>query len=810
MKLDSKKSKAAVKNSAVKQKKVKAKTANSAKAPKVKKTLNTKKAQKVNNKPKVKGKKKLSTKLILIPVFVVGFVSVISSGLSLKNLSKVNDAASQIVDTSMVGTEMLNDIEMETVNIHTLALAHIISTDLSSMIDIVSEVRNHEEKLKQLLDDYNPYVTLETKRNYRIICENYTSLVKECGNVMAYSAAGKNEEAYKTANGSIAKYSNNIEKAISSMREHVNSVTQEERKSLESTYRASVVTCTFTIAISIIALLFVVFAVVTMVIKPLLRTQKEINGIIVNIDNKKGDLTQRVTPINNAEVDAVGKGINVFMTKLQAIFKAVVTNSARMERVVDDVRQSVQTSNSSVSDLSALTEELSATMQDISENASVINTNTDNVAKEVELIAEKTDELTGYTKDMKAHAQSMESVARTNMESTDRKVSEILEVLQKAIEDSNSVKQVNSLTNDILNIASQTNLLALNASIEAARAGEAGRGFAVVASEISQLAAASQEAANNIQRINAVVTNSARMERVVDDVRQSVQTSNSSVSDLSALTEELSATMQDISENASVINTNTDNVAKEVELIAEKTDELTGYTKDMKAHAQSMESVARTNMESTDRKVSEILEVLQKAIEDSNSVKQVNSLTNDILNIASQTNLLALNASIEAARAGEAGRGFAVVASEISQLAAASQEAANNIQRINAVVTNSVNNLSDNANGLVSYINDSILPEFERFVESGVEYNDKASFIEGTMTDFKEKTDSLKQSMLEISSSINTISHAINEGVNGVVSAADSTQLIVEDMDNISHKMDENYEIADSLKKETSIFIKLD
>ena len=49
-----------------------------------------------------------------------------------------------------------------------------------------------------------------------------------------------------------------------------------------------------------------------------------------------------------------------------------------------------------------------------------------------------------------------------------------------------------------------------------------------------------------------------------------------------------------------------------------------------------------------------------------------------------------------------------------------------------------------------------------------------------------------------------------NEGVNGVVSAADSTQLIVEDMDNISHKMDENYEIADSLKKETSIFIKLD
>lgn len=606
---------------------------NVAKSNKNSKKVIAKKAvnKKTTNKKAVgqKGRKKLSTKMILIPVFVVGFVSVISSVWSLRNLSKVNSAASQIVDNSMVGTQILNNIELETLDLHTLALSHIASTKLSSMIDIASDVHTHEDSMKKLLDEYAPYVNLETKRNYSIVCDNYTSLVEECGNVMAFSAAGKSVEAYSVANGSIAKYTNNIEKALSQMRDKVTEKTKNERQGLESTYRTSVVTCVITIIVSVAALLAVVISVISMVIKPLSKTQKEIDGIIVNIDNKKGDLTQRVGYMSNAEVDAVAKGINVFMTKLQTIFKAVVTNSDRMERVVDDVRQSVQTSNSSVSELSALTEELSATMQDISENASVINENTENVAKEVENIAEKTDELSDYTKEMKTHAQSMESVARTNMESTDKKVSEILDVLQQAIEESNSVKQVNTLTNDILNIASQTNLLALNASIEAARAGEAGKGFAVVATEISQLAAASQEAANNIQRINGVVTNA-------------------------------------------------------------------------------------------------------------------------------------------------------------------------------------VNNLAENANGLVGYMNDSILPEFERFVELGGEYKDKASYIEETMTDFKDKTDSLKKSMTEISASINTISHAISEGVNGVVSAADSTQLIVEDMDNISHKMDENYEIADSLKKETSIFVKLD
>lgn len=78
---------------------------------------------------------------------------------------------------------------------------------------------------------------------------------------------------------------------------------------------------------------------------------------------------------------------------------------------------------------------------------------------------------------MKEHADSMEASARENMESTGAKVNEILTVLNQAIEDSKSVNQVNSLTDDILNIASQTNLLALNASIEAARAGKRAEDF---------------------------------------------------------------------------------------------------------------------------------------------------------------------------------------------------------------------------------------------------------------------------------------------------------------------------------------------
>ena len=228
----------------------------------------------------------------------------------------------------------------------------------------------------------------------------------------------------------------------------------------------------------------------------------------------------------------------------------------------------------------------------------------------------------------------------------------------------------------------------------------------------------------------------------------------------------------------------------------------------MKESADKLEADARTNMERTNLKVNEILNVLNQAIEDSRSVEQVNGLTNDILNISSQTNLLALNASIEAARAGEAGRGFAVVAEQIRQLADSSRETANHIQQINGIVTNAVHNLSDNADNIVSYMKESILPEFAAFVEGGAQYRENATYIESVMNEFTEKTDALKNEVDSIADSISSITHAIEEGAKGVNGAAQSTQTLVADMDNINERMNENREIASALQKETDVFTK--
>ena len=236
---------------------------------------------------------------------------------------------------------------------------------------------------------------------------------------------------------------------------------------------------------------------------------------------------------------------------------------------------------------------------------------------------------------------------------------------------------------------------------------------------------------------------------------------------------------------------------------------LDGVMNQMKKHAENMENMARTNMDVTKEKVDQILEVLNKAIEDSKSIDQINDLTGDILNIAQQTNLLALNASIEAARAGEVGRGFAVVAHEIGDLADASRNTANHIQEINSIIVEAVHSLAEHSQDLIKYLNDSIMEDFSDFVKAGAEYRDNATYIEDAMSEFTKKTERLKNNVSQIATAIESISEAIDEGAQGVNGTADSVQDLAADIDTISNEMNENQEIAGSLKKETEIFVKL-
>lgn len=577
----------------------------------------------------VKLQKKGSIRLmIMIPVIVLGVVAVLSNIIAFSNIKNVNKNASEIADHYMSSLTEISSIKQQTQTLHELGLSHIIATDSNSMINYITTIKANEKLLEQSIADYQVYVGKEDAEQYAQLQTQLHELTTGLKKVCAYSANAQTSLAHNVANNEVAVVVEEMLDNMGIIEDHAKSAAQKARIQLATVYASSVIINIITIIVSIFAILYAVYSANKHIIRPITKAEKELSDIIIGIDRKEGDLTKRVSITSNDEIAALGNGINVFMEKLQNIFRIISNNSEKMDVVVSEVLDNVMTSNNSVTEMSALTEELSATMEAVAGSAQNISANAEDVSAEVTDIADMTLEINDFSKDMKTHA---------------------------------------------------------------------------------------------------------------------------------------------------------DNLAVK----------------------------ARTNMETTSVKINEILDVLNAAIEDSKSVDQVNSLTTDILNVASQTNLLALNASIEAARAGEAGKGFAVVADEISQLASASRKSANNIQRINAVVTEAVHNLARQAEGIIAYLNESIMPEFEGFVTAGDEYKQNATKIENAMGDFTQKTDRLKNSISEIAESIRTISTAIDEGVTGVSGTAENMQLLASDMDSINNQMGENKGIATELKNETSIFTKL-
>lgn len=173
----------------------------------------------------------------------------------------------------------------------------------------------------------------------------------------------------------------------------------------------------------------------------------------------------------------------------------------------------------------------------------------------------------------------------------------------------------------------------------------------------------------------------------------------------------------------------------------------------------------RDNITKQGTKIREEMEVCQtsmeKSIKGSKQIKEIENLTDGILEIADQTNLLALNASIEAARAGDAGKGFAVVAEQIRDLADNSKDTANNIQGIISSVTKSVLELVNNSQEMLELLQKEVLPDYQNFLGVVHTYSEDASQLSNMFLDYEKTSSALENGFKKMDQSLSEISQAM-------------------------------------------------
>ena len=299
------------------------------------------------------------------------------------------------------------------------------------------------------------------------------------------------------------------------------------------------------------------------------------------------------------------------------------------------------------------------------------------------------------------------------------------------------------------------------------------------------------------------------MKNSVNAVYGQISTADGNIMDVSATMEQLTAGMAEMATAAEHISEQADFISDSMEKIAHQAGDGSAIAKDIKGKAVKLKEEGIASKENTSKMADEIRNSVRDSLDRSKGVEKINDLTDNILSISSQTNLLALNASIEAARAGEAGKGFAVVADEIRVLADSSRSTANDIQAISNEVTNSVAELADNANKMIDFIVEVVMPDYDKLVNIGEQYNQDAGNFDDIMRGFTDKAVELKQATEEVAKLIRGMSSTINENSDGIAAVSNNTVGLTEGISQIKEEMSQTESVSERLENTVGRFTRI-
>lgn len=240
----------------------------------------------------------------------------------------------------------------------------------------------------------------------------------------------------------------------------------------------------------------------------------------------------------------------------------------------------------------------------IRDNASKVSSQSELSHQRIDQIATAMNEMSATAQDVAQHAASVASQVQETSGQTgeaDKQINAAVDSMSRLADQiQTSSRTVNQLTSDgkkvgdvmkvIREIADQTNLLALNAAIEAARAGEAGRGFAVVADEVRNLAAKTQEATVEIDRIIDTIATGSR------DASEYMQASEVVTQESGQSVEAVRQTLGEINRRMGRVNDATTQVATAAEEQTSVSEEINRNVNEVAEISEAMNRAAEENL----------------------------------------------------------------------------------------------------------------------------------------------------------------------------------------------------------------------
>lgn len=297
-----------------------------------------------------------------------------------------------------------------------------------------------------------------------------------------------------------------------------------------------------------------------------------------------------------------------------------------------------------------------------------------------------------------------------------------------------------------------------------------------------------------------ISSTSERISESAEELHRIAATVSDNANSNSATAEQLSASMEQTSFNTQAISGEVQEIGQNTADITTKAQEGVSLSEEIMHRAEKLKADTGQASSRTKNMYESVKNASEIAIERSRAVSKINELARNIMEIASQTSLLSLNASIEAARAGEQGRGFAVVAGEIGKLAEQSSQTVSGITQIVTEVNAAVGQMEASLNAALEFLDQTVLADYENFMQISEQYTDDAKFVNRTMSDINVSIDELDQTITRITDALAQINGSISETSIGVSNVVDNNTNFVALAEDTYNMVNQTIDYANSLK----------
>lgn len=275
-----------------------------------------------------------------------------------------------------------------------------------------------------------------------------------------------------------------------------------------------------------------------------------------------------------------------------------------------------------------------------------------------------------------------------------------------------------------------------------------------------------------------LTTNFEKIKDAIKDINEDMMSS-------SAITEEVNASVEEVNASINFLAQETSNSFDMAIAIKDRALEVEKRSVSSYELATNLALVKEKN--------------LNQSMEEAKIVESIGIMASTISEIAEKVNLLSLNAAIEAARAGEQGRGFAVVAKEIGSLAAQTTTTVNEISQTTAKVKVAFDNLMEQSSQLLSFIQETVTPDYKTFVSVGNQYRLDANDIQTTVTKIANMTNNIEKVINEVGEAIQGITVASENTANNSTSIIENMEKVAELVDDVSQAVAEEKVMSNNL-----------